>query len=229
MPRIAALDRAPGFWLAVVADDPADPGFRFLSLPDLRRILDWMREEGISHVAIDVPIGLPEVEERPVDKEARRFLGPRRASVFPVPNRAVFPCATWSEANEVSNRTRGKGISQQAFGILPGIREVDGWITPALQDRVHEVHPEVCFRALHGAPMEYPKRDRCGVADRLAVLAEHFPDPEALLQRRPPRAHDHDVLDALVGLVTAHRASTGEAGRLGGERDARGLRMEMVY
>ncbi len=189
-----------------------------------------MREEGITHVAIDVPIGLPEVEERPVDKEARRFLGPRRGSVFPVPNRAVLRCATWSEANEISHRTRGKGISHQTFGILPGIREVDSWITPEMQDRVFEVHPEVCFAALAGDwPMTFAKRDSSGIAERLAVLAEYLPKPESHLWDRLPRTADHDVLDVLVALVTAGRAAAGESSRLGGERDARGLRMEMVF
>lgn len=188
-----------------------------------------MRVQGVSHVAIDVPIGLPEVEERPVDKEARRFLGPRKSSVFPVPNRAVLHSATWSEANEVSHRTRGKGISHQTFGILPGIREVDSWITPEMQDRVFEVHPEVCFRSLHGSPVEHPKKDSLGLEERLAVLAAHHLDPEALLRRRLPHTSDHDYLDVLVALITAGRAAAGEAGHLGGERDARGLRMEMVY
>lgn len=226
---IAALDRASGFWLAAMADSMALHDVRFLSLQSLQDIPDWIREEGISRVTIDVPIGLPEVEERPVDKEARRFLGPRRASVFPVPNRAVLNCTTWSEANEVSRRTRGKGISQQSFGIFPGIREVDSWIKPEMQDRILEVHPEVCFTALSGAPMAFPKKDSAGVAERLAVLSPFFADPEALLQDRLPHTGKHDYLDVLVALVTSCKAAAGKAARLGGERDKRGIRMEMVF
>lgn len=188
-----------------------------------------MMEHRVSLLAVDVPIGLPEVEERPVDPAARQFLGPRRSSVFPVPNRATLSCETWFEANEVSKATKGKGISQQSFGILSGIREVDSWIKPEMQDRVFEVHPEVSFAALKGEPMAHYKKKGEGVTERLATLGDYIPHLDALLQGKLPRTEKHDYLDALVALVTASRKETGNAGRLGGELDARGLRMEMVF
>ena len=51
------------------------------------------------------------------------------------------------------DQVRHHGISRQAFGILPKIRQVDACMTPALQHQVYEAHPELAFRALAGQPM----------------------------------------------------------------------------
>jgi predicted RNase H-like nuclease len=84
-----------------------------------------------------IPIGLldtPQIGGRECDREARRLLKPPRASsVFSPPIRKYLPAQDFSET---------RGISKQAFGILSKIREVDEQMTPELQNRVYEVHPE---------------------------------------------------------------------------------------
>lgn len=88
-------------------------------------------------IAIDIPIGLldtPEIGGRECDREARRLLKPPRASsVFSPPIRKYLPAQDFSET---------RGISRQTFEILSKIREVDEQMTPELQNRVYEVHPE---------------------------------------------------------------------------------------
>ena len=49
-------------------------------------------------------------------------------------------------------------MTRQAFNILPNIREADRLITPKLQERVYEVHPEVVFKALAGRAMGWNKK-----------------------------------------------------------------------
>jgi len=100
-------------------------------------------------VAIDVPIGLPEAGDRACDRSARRLLGvPRASSVFPAPCRAALSGSTYAEACLLNEAACGSRISRQTFNILPKIREVDGLMTPILQLRVRECHPELVFALL---------------------------------------------------------------------------------
>ncbi len=90
--------------------------------------------------------------------------------------------------------------------------------------------PELSLTLLHGAPMTYPKSHRDGRTERTRVLAAVFGE-DVIEQhiRRPPRgARVDDVLDAFAGAWTARRFAAREHLHLGGDRDARGLRMEVV-
>jgi predicted RNase H-like nuclease len=169
----------------------------------------------LAAVGVDMPIGLPFEGPRVCDVEARRRLGPRRSSVFPTPPRAVVVgCETWRP---------GLGLNKQTFNLLAKMREVDAVMTPALQDRMVEVHPELCFATMAGAPMVHPKRSAPGQAER--ALALRMKDPP----HRLPGTQVDDVLDARAVLWTARRLARGRAERLGdGAVDGRGLRMEIV-
>jgi len=129
----------------------------------------------------------------------------------------------------------GKAVSIQAFGIFPKVAEVNQVITPELQKRVVEVHPEVCFWAIAGMrPMQHPKRKREGFEERCAHLMS------ALNLAMPSRneagrwangATANDVMDAIAAAWTARRFADGTAGRLPAisQTDGNGIRMEMVY
>ena len=172
-------------------------------------------------VAVDIPIGLPARGPRRCDVEARRRLGPRRSSVFPAPVRAALGSATWEDANARSRAVDGKGLAHQVFNLLPKIHEVDGLISPSSQARVVEAHPELCFASIAGTPLLHPKRTAAGRAARTALVGVA---PASL-----PGAAADDVLDAHAVLWTARRLTTGDEERLGGgERDERGLLMEIV-
>jgi predicted RNase H-like nuclease len=160
-------------------------------------------------IAVDVPIGLSR-GDRPCDKAARALLGPRRASVFPPPTRA-----------QLRARARPPGVTTQAWALAPRLREADAAMTPRLQRRVVEAHPELAFAAFAGRPMRHPKRTAAGARERLRALGL------AAAPRVPPGARLDDVLDARALAVQARRIAAGVATKLGGERDARGLRMEI--
>jgi predicted RNase H-like nuclease len=180
--------------------------------------------------AIDIPIGLADREPRSCDVAARRLLGPRRSSVFPAPVRAVLGAASYTEACALSRRACGKGISKQLYNILGKIRTVDTLQTPRLQDQLFEMSPELSFAELTGRPMSANKRTAEGRAARRDALASALGKtvPDMLDAPPPPGAKRDDVADALVGAWTARRRAYGIHVRLGGDVDARGLRMEII-
>lgn len=100
---------------------------------------------------------------------------------------------------------------------------------------VREIHPEICFWALAGRPMEHNKRTREGFSERKQVLQSVYPHTNDVIScalstyRRKEVARD-DILDALSAAVTA---TVGMEGLVSipetPQCDERGLRMEMVY
>src|SRR5204862_7485851 len=108
---------------------------------------------GESLIAIDIPIGLADSTSRPVDVAARALLGPKQGSrVFPAPSRAALAGKSYAECCALNAEARGVRLSKQSYGILAKIRDVDAQMSPALQARVRETHPEVTFCTLSSAP-----------------------------------------------------------------------------
>jgi len=207
---VAGVDGCRGGWAVALADDDAIVDLRIVP-----RFADVL-ELGCDTFAVDMPIGLPDRGPRACDIEARRLLGPRRSSVFPAPTRPMLEASSYADALAIA------GLSKQAFNLLPKIREVDAVMTPLLQGTVVEVHPELCFSRLIGAPCRWPKRTADGRAERIAVVHPG-------IDRPPSGAAWDDVLDACALVATARRLVVGDVERLGdGSRDARGLRCEIV-
>lgn len=182
-------------------------------------------------VAVDIPIGLSEDGRREADFEARRRIGVRRSSVFPPPARSLLHAGAYAEANELSKQRFSRGLQRQTFNILPKMREADAAVSPEMQGRVVESHPEVSFWALAGErPLRHAKRTAAGRAERLTLLERAFGAAVRALKPPPGAAWD-DLYDACVLAWTAARVAEGRAVRLPAEpqRDGRGLRMEIVY
>jgi predicted RNase H-like nuclease len=159
-------------------------------------------------VAIDIPIGLPTNGPRACDASAAAFVGPRRSSVFPTPPRAALEAATFQEALVACRRVLGVGLSQQAYALAPKILEVA--LIAVVGDRIIEVHPEVCFRAIAGRALPFPKSSWAGMKDRLSLLAEaeiDLPAELGLANEVGPA----DVIDAAAAAWSARRYLLGEA------------------
>ncbi len=231
MVHVVGVDGCPGGWLAITYDTKTctlaprvHPSFADLlaAYPDA------------ACIAIDIPIGLIEGASRRCDIDARRVLGPRRSSVFPAPDPRLLDAPGYADALALARSLIGKGISRQAHAIYAKVADVNHAMTPVLQSRVIEVHPEVSFWALAGHPMDHPKRTPEGFAERQSLLAAALcaPIPERSAARALARpAAPDDVLDATIAAWTAHRFATGQARRLPEvpQTDARGLRVEIVY
>ena len=78
-------------------------------------------------ILVDIPIGLRQNGnlERLCDKEARKVLGNRKSSVFPVPCRNAVYQSTYQEASSINFQLTGKYISKQSWFISGRIRQVD--------------------------------------------------------------------------------------------------------
>ncbi|HEX5165543.1 MAG TPA: DUF429 domain-containing protein [Thermomicrobiales bacterium] len=233
--KVVGVDGCRGGWIAIVWDTSAatvTPRFH----ATFSEIVDSYPDAAC--IGIDIPIGLRDDGlPRSCDVDARQLLGwPRMASVFPAPQRQLLACANYSAATTLSRERFGRGVSRQAFGIFGKVAEVDQLITPALQRRIVEVHPELSLWTMNGRQaMGYSKKLPEGFDERREQLAHHvhaeIPESCVAARQLAPFAAADDLLDAMTVAWTARRAATQAANRIPAqpELDARGLRMEIVY
>lgn len=225
---VAGIDGCRGGWVSFKVDLPSlDTSVELIDVPSILR----NKPDDLAILAIDIPIGLLD-GSRVCDKAARKLLGqPRGTSVFAAPCRAALSAKTHAAASATNLRITGRGLSQQAWGICPKIKQVDDAITTECQKWVFEVHPEVSFWALAGRrSMAHGKKTKVGVDERLDLLRPVFPDLERHLQNRPPSLGKDDLLDAAVAAWTALSICKGEARCVcKAERDAKGLEATIWY
>jgi predicted RNase H-like nuclease len=196
-------------------------------LSDFRTVLEAFLA---ALIGVDITIGLSDRGSRQCDVDARRLLGKRGSSVFPAPVRGMLAATSYEEACQLGRQINGRSISCQCYGILPKIREVDCAMSPQLQQRVFEVHPEVCFWAMNQCiPMQYAKIFIDGRRERLDLLRPIIPVIEGI--HVDGRAAKDDLLDAAAVMWTAERIFRGEAVGVTTieEFDSKGLRMQITY
>jgi predicted RNase H-like nuclease len=190
------VDAARGGWIAVALRDG-----RFADAVLERRFPPLLERFPEAQVfGVDVPIGLPEPgERRRADVEARAAVGGRRSSVFFTPAHVALEASTYTAARALAPST-----SAQGWALRTAILDVD-----RVDDaRVQEVHPEVSFALLAGAPLAFAKRTWNGQRERVKLLERagiELPDHlDAGL------AAAHDVVDAAVAAWSATRIARGE-------------------
>jgi predicted RNase H-like nuclease len=195
----------------------------------------WLRERppDLGCLAIDIPIGLLN-GSRACDKAARKLLGrPRGSSVFPAPCRAALGAQNHTDASSINRQRTTRGLSQQAWGITPKIKQVDDAIRSDCQRWAFEVHPEVSFWALNQhRPIAHKKKAQAqeGIAERIALLRGVFPQIESHLANPPVRVGADDLLDAAVASWTALRWNRGEAECVcSPERDDKGIETTIYF
>lgn len=186
-------------------------------------------------VCVDIPVGLSDSERaRACDIEARRLLrGHRASSVFPPPVRQALFASDRETASKINFEYSGRKLSCQSFNILNKIRQVDDLMTPDLQKRVREIHPEVSFWALNNrTPVEHKKIRLSGRNERMQLLSKIFPRIQEMVSRTRKRGEvaPDDIVDALAAAWTAAQTVCGRATTLPEHpaRDSRGLRMEII-
>jgi predicted RNase H-like nuclease len=179
--------------------------------------------------AVDIPMGLPMRGTRTCDFAARAELRGAGSTVFPAPVRSVLHCRTHPQALEVLRQRGGQLMSAQAFGIVRKVAEMDRALTPELQERVVEVHPELSFRRLSRVTRMPRKKTAAGVGVRLEALRRWLPSVDRALADVPEPVPIDDALDALACAWTAQQMREGHFARLGdGERDSEGLLMQII-
>ena len=209
-----------------------------------------IKERGGEIALIDIPIGLRnDDKERECDREARRFVVTRKSSVFRTPCRQAIE-AYKTGADKQDSIEKGRNESRQVANmslpcqtwcIADKIAETDDFLRRRKGGvRIREVHPEVCFCALKGAPLvrgKKTKRDRAEERRKILNQSRVLPcDAWDIVQdvRREyfvKQVANDDILDALAAAVTAKlgEANGYETLTENTPEYSTGLPMEMVY
>lgn len=237
MSLFAGVDACKGGWL--VAISPAWPCRERPAVavcPDFRAVLALTAE--CRRVAVDIPMGLPSGKRmRKCDAEARALLQKldhQSSAVFRTPPRESLNAASPAEFQRRHRKTTSVGAGYPVWGIVEKIRQADECLTPALQRRVIEFHPELAWLRLAGANLA-SKHTPEGVAQRKKLLQRLVPGLDSLFKWKDQlgrAAAEDDILDALVGIGVAKSSLRSAVHRLPAESeetDRRGLRMEIWY
>jgi predicted RNase H-like nuclease len=196
----------------------------------------WNTHREADAIFIDMPIGLLDSGpgERFCEPLARRMLGFRRSSVFPVPCRHAVYATSDVDAIAANSRYLGRGLSLQTLAIRAKIRLLRNDAQARAVFR--EIHPELLFWAMNGGkPMTHRKKRREGRMERQTLLAEvagvSVVD-DVLAQGRAYLRRDlgeDDTLDALAAAVAAGHPDELFSVPEAPARDSCGLPMQMVY
>jgi len=203
---VTGLDACVGGWVAVTLPPSATkkPSAAVTASIAVSPSLDGLSLTGV--VGIDMPLGLLADGWREADALARRALGRRAVTVFAIPPRLVWEQPTYAEANWACRELTGNGLSAQTWGLRGKLLEVDAYRrkSPA---RLYEVHPELAFAALAGAPLQESKHTPAGLAVRRQLLNR----AGIALPAKLPGAAENDLLDAAAVAWSARRIATGHA------------------
>lgn len=213
MAHYVGVDGCSGGWFAVEYDTGTDAVGTHARYDTFAAVVEAHADA--ERLLVDMPIGLPASGRRRCDEAARERLGSRASTVFFAPCRAVLTAADHGEASAVNREHTGYGLSIQAWNLVPRIREVDTVLRngSGVQSWVAESHPELCFAALAGGPIESSKSTSAGRDARLDVLRTSLPEVDDVYETcldsyyRKDVARD-DVLDALVLALSASRPLT---------------------
>jgi predicted RNase H-like nuclease len=207
-PRVLGADACRGGWVGVVLGDgppTAHVARRFADLVGLAS------EDGpVAVVGVDIPVGLPTAGRRVADVLAKAAVGPLRSSVFLTPVRAALLASDHASAVVTNRRLAGEGVSVQAYGLRHRVLEVEAYAATAPHP-VLEVHPEVVFAHLNGAPLTVRKPTWAGAALRHRLLADQGIVLGHDLGLTGQDAAVDDVFDAAAVAWTARRAAAGAA------------------
>ena len=225
------VDGCRGGWIAAVLDHGD------MQLKRYKYISSVVEEyPSFDAFLIDMAIGLrnSKEQERP-DDEARKELGPKGSSVFPIPSRdAVY--ADGEEAQKQANiRTLGKSLAKQSIAIIPKIRELDIFLNdhPEYKNKILESHPEVDFARLNGAVLMSRKQEEPGPSQRKAVLSE-FLDKKDLYgmydNAKELGCKQDDLIDAICLAVTGALYAHGQYETIPAEpmQDEKELHMQLI-
>lgn len=204
--------------------------------PDFRAVLELTAD--CQRVAVDIPIGIPSGKQiRRCDLEAKDFLRENDhnpAAVFLTPPRECLPAENPKEFQRLHKLARKTGAGYPVWGILKKLKQANEAMTPELQEKIIEFHPELAWLQLAGQNLNSKHKNE-GITERKKVLLSKVPELERVLSWKDSlgrAAALDDLLDALIGLAVAKAALRSSPYRLpagASEMDKSGLRMEIWY
>ncbi len=206
--RVLGVDACPAGWVGIAIGPGGIQAYVEELVADL--VAAAALDGPLDAVGVDIPIGLMTNAPRQADLLAAARIGGLRSSVFTTPVRAALQAPDHATASALNRERAGFGVSVQAYGLGRRIFEVEQW-SRSTSLNVREVHPEVSFAELAGAPLADRKNSWAGVQRRQALLAAAGLVLEGDLGLAGRAAKVDDVLDAAAAAWTAGRIATGTA------------------
>jgi predicted RNase H-like nuclease len=208
--RVTGVDACKGGWVAVTLEASAVRNVAQMACVQAGGSLASVLDEGPDSapgriVGIDMPLGLLDSGWREADRVARGLLGPRRSSVFAIPPRAVWAQPSYQAANQRCRELTGQGFSIQAWGLRTKLLEANQYL-PTCGHAMYEVHPELAFSAMAGAPLPYSKHKAAGRDLRRDLLKQ-----AGILLPEARSAPLTDTMDAAAVAWSACRIAAGQA------------------
>lgn len=229
--KYIGVDACSNGWFAGILNDGHLETHQYDSISAL-----YDQHHEAAGILVDIPIGVPETERRACDEEARARLGCRGLSVFHPPCRAVVDenPDDYDRANVLNREITDDGLSQQAFHILPEIKEVDEFIEVVSDagETVWESHPELCFYAFNDRnPIAYSKQSERGREKRRDVLRYELTGSDEAYESAMDEHYRKDVTrdDILDALVLTAAAQEDSLISIPDDRDHRQQRNVIVY
>lgn len=185
---------------------------------------------------IDMAIGLPSsAEEQRPDGIAKKLLGPRASTIFPIPCRQAVIAASENEQKLANMKIMHKSLSKQTTAIIPKIKELDEYLLAhaEYQNVIKESHPEVCFLRLNSQVLMSKKSETSGMEERKKVLVRYckaIEDISPVELSKKLECRPDDILDAICMAVTADLDQQGKTETIPEQpqKDEKGLLMRMV-
>ena len=210
--RVTGIDACRRGWVAVTLEASGTVG-PLGAVPACVQVhgslASLLAVDPVAVVGIDMPLGLLESGWREADRAARGLLGPRRSSVFAIPPEAVWAEPSYQAANQRCRELTGQGFSIQAWGLRAKLLEANRY-RQARGHQLYEVHPELAFGAMAGAPLPSSKHTAPGRELRRELLASAgivLPAARSGAVALPVT----DTLDAAAVAWSAWRIATGQA------------------
>ncbi len=205
---LIGVDGTSSGWIASIGNSRDSRLSAIKYYEDLNKLLS---DYPTSIMVIDMPVELNQKNYfRTCDVLAKKYLGKVfQSSIFIPPLKRVLECNTYKEANELSKKITGKGLSKQSWHLKCKIIEVQQ--ISKLSNKVYEGHPECSFKMLKKESLKGKKKSVSGIFERLDLLKGVGLDPLSLNLKlgNGSSIKIDDVLDSMVLFITALRIVEG--------------------
>jgi len=190
------IDGARGSWVRITYDSIS------LCLTISEKLEDLLIEGAVHFVDMPKDLATIDAPDRSCDAWMRSQLKQRKSSIFSPPIQDVLMEASYAEANAKSRKLVGKGISKQAWNLVPRIREFQ-----TISDAdVYESHPEVCFAVMTGNEAAFSKKTEAGELERIELLRRY--SNSSPWKWKMSNVQVDDIIDACILAVAAYEAGT---------------------
>tara|TARA_Y100001935_G_scaffold54348_1_gene45447 strand:- start:296 stop:994 length:699 start_codon:yes stop_codon:yes gene_type:complete len=205
---LIGIDGTSSGWIASIGNSKNKYVTKIKFFKDLDELLSLHPE---SIIVIDMPIELNKKKYlRKCDILAKKYLGKNfQSSIFIPPLKNILECATFQDANKLSKKIAGKGLSKQSWYLKNKIREVRE--LAKVSNKIYEGHPECSFKMLKTESLKAKKKSVLGIFERLELLEKAGLDPLSVNLQFDNNStiKIDDVLDSMVLFITALRIYEG--------------------